>query len=113
MLTALTHLQHVRGKNVIFVSILDEKLDDYNKRVFVPQIEGSKTALELPGIVDEVITLTELKTDEGQPYRAFVCHTINPFSLPAKDRSGKLDMIEPPHLGNLIRKCANPQETTA
>lgn len=113
MLTALTHLQHVRGKHVIFVSILDEKMDDYNKRVFMPQIEGSKTALELPGIVDEVITLTELKTEAGEPYRAFVCHTINPFSLPAKDRSGKLDMIEPPHLGNLIRKCANPQETTA
>lgn len=29
MISALTHLQHARGKNVVFVSILDEKLDDY------------------------------------------------------------------------------------
>src|SRR5690606_10328511 len=42
MIGALTHLQHARGKNVVFVAILDERLDDYNRKVFVPQIEGSK-----------------------------------------------------------------------
>jgi hypothetical protein len=49
MIGALTHLQHARGKNVIFVAILDERLDDFNRKVFVPQIEGSKTSFELPG----------------------------------------------------------------
>ena len=63
MISALTHLQHARGKNVVFVAILDERLDDYNRKVFVPQIEGSKTSLELPGIVDEVVTLAEIKAD--------------------------------------------------
>ncbi|MFP4571321.1 ATP-binding protein, partial [Rhodosalinus sp.] len=58
MIAWLTHLQHTRAKNVIFVGILDEKLDDFNRKVFVPQIDGSKTGLELPGIVDEVLTLT-------------------------------------------------------
>jgi hypothetical protein len=29
---------------------LDEKTDDFNRRFFVPQIEGSKTGLELPSI---------------------------------------------------------------
>ena len=109
MIGALTHLQHVRGKHVIFVAILDEKLDDFNRKVFMPQIDGSKTALELPGIVDEVITLTELKTDEGEAYRAFVCQTLNPWGLPAKDRSGRLALVEPPHLGQLIAKCAQAQ----
>ena len=52
MLGALMHLQHARGKHVVFVAILDEKIDDFNRKVFMPQIEGSKTALELPGIVD-------------------------------------------------------------
>ncbi|CDM23067.1 Methyl-accepting chemotaxis protein [Castellaniella defragrans 65Phen] len=105
MVTALTHLQHARGKNVVFVAILEERTDDFNRRIFVPQIEGSKTASELPGIVDEVITLAEIKAEDGSSYRAFVCHTVNPYGLPAKDRSGRLDLLEPPDLGALIAKC--------
>jgi hypothetical protein len=65
MIAWLTHLQHTRGKNVWFVGILDEKLDDFNRRVFSPQIDGSKTGLELPGIVDEVLTLAEIKDEAG------------------------------------------------
>lgn len=98
MISALTHLQHARGKNVVFVAILDERLDDYNRKVFVPQIEGSKTSLELPGIVDEVVTLAEIKADDGSAYRAFVTHTVNPYGFPAKNRSGRLDPLEPPNL---------------
>ncbi len=106
MIGALTHLQHARGKNVVFVAILDERLDDFNRKVFVPQIEGSKTSLELPGIVDEVVTLAEIKAEDGSSYRAFITHTVNPYGFPAKDRSGRLDLLEPPHLGALIAKCA-------
>ncbi len=111
MIGALTHLQHARGKHVVFVAILDEVTDDFNRKVFAPQIDGAKTSLQLPGIVDEVITLAELKTDEGEAYRAFVCHTVNPWGLPAKDRSGRLDLVEPPHLGQLIAKCAQAQSS--
>ena len=70
------------------------------------QIEGSKTGLELPGTVDQVITLTEVRPKKGDPYRAFVCTTINDWGLPAKDRSGRLSMIEPAHLGRLMAKIA-------
>jgi len=108
MIAWLTHLQHTRGKNVWFVGILDEKLDDFNRRVFQLQIEGSKTGLELPGIVDEVITLAEIREADAEPYRAFVCHTLNPWGYPAKDRSGRLDLIEEPHLGRLMEKIAGP-----
>ena len=75
MISALTHLQHARGKNVVFVAINDERLDDYNRKVFVPQIEGSKTSLELPGIVDEVVTLAEIKAEDGSTYRAPLSRT--------------------------------------
>jgi hypothetical protein len=108
MIAWLTHLQHTRAKNVIFVGILDEKLDDFNRKVFVPQIEGSKTGLELPGIVDEVLTLTSLPDDNGVPQRVFVCHTQNSWGYPAKDRSGRLDLLESPHLGRLIEKIRQP-----
>ena len=114
MVGALTHLQHARGKNVVFVAILDERLDDFNRRVFEPQIEGSKTGLQMPGIVDEVVTLAEIKAEDGSSYRAFVTHTLNPFGFPAKDRSDRLDLLEPPDLGALIAKCAGtPAATTS
>ena len=50
----------------------------------------------------------EIKDDGGALYRAFVCQTINPFGLPAKDRSGRLDVIEEPHLGRLFTKIMSP-----
>ena len=108
MIAWLTHLQHTRAKNVWFVGILDEKLDDFNRRIYQPQIDGSKTGLELPGIVDEVLTMAEIKDDSGTPYRAFVCQTINQWNFPAKDRSGRLDLIEEPHLGRLMAKIRGP-----
>jgi hypothetical protein len=113
MIAWLTHLQHTRGKNIIFVGILDEKLDDFNRKVYVPQIDGSKTGLELPGIVDEVLTLTALKDEQGQLRRALVCQTLNPWGYPAKDRSGRLEMVEEPHLGRLFAKIRTPARPIA
>ena len=112
MIAWLTHLQHTRSKNIWFVGILDEKLDDFNRKQFAPQIDGSKTGLELPGIVDEVISMVELKDEDGAPYRAFVCQTLNPFGFPAKDRSGRLDMVEQPDLGQLMNKIRNAARQT-
>jgi len=106
MMAWLTHLQHIREKNVIFVGILDETTDDYNRKQYSLQIEGSKTGRELPGIVDEMITMSIL-TGENGPYRAFVCHALNDWGYPAKDRSGRLDALEEPHLGKLIAKMGS------
>ena len=108
MIAWLTHLQHTRNKSIWFVGILDERTDDFNRKIFVPQIDGSKTALELPGIVDQVITLAEVTSDDGSSYRGFINHTLNPFGYPAKDRSGRLEMIEEPHLGRLMEKIRQP-----
>lgn len=100
----LTQLQHTPDKNVWLVGILQKKTDDYGRVTFDLQVEGSKTSLEMPGIVDQVISMVELKTEDGTPYRAFVCHTINQWGYPAKDRSGRLQCIEEPHLGKLMAK---------
>ena len=108
MIAWITHLQHTRAKNVFFVGILDEKLDDFNRKVFAPQIDGAKTGLELPGIVDEVLTMTELVDANKSAHRVFVCQTINPWGYPAKDRSGRLDLIEEAHLGRLMTKISGP-----
>ena len=108
MIGWLTHLQHTRSKNIVFVGVLDEKLDDFNRKVYVPQIDGAKTGLELPGIVDEVLTLAELKSEDGSLHRAFICQTLNAWGYPAKDRSGRLELREEPHLGRLFEKINGP-----
>ena len=108
MIGWITHLQHTRAKDMFFVGILDEKLDDFNRKIFVPQIDGSKTGLELPGIVDEVLTMTEMADGANMLHRVFVCQTLNPWGYPSKDRSGRLDLIEEAHLGRLVKKIAEP-----
>ena len=108
MIGWITHLQHTRAKDVFFVGILDEKLDDFNRKIFVPQIDGAKTGLELPGIVDEVLTMTEMADGANVLHRVFVCQTMNPWGYPAKDRSGRLDLVEEAHLGRLIARIAEP-----
>ena len=108
MIGWLTHLQHTPDKNVWLVGLLDKRLDDFNRPFFSLQIEGSKTGLELPGIVDEIVTLADIRPAEGAPYRAFVCTTLNEFGFPAKDRSGRLTSIEPAHLGRLMDKIRGP-----
>ena len=106
MVRWLTQIQHMPGRSTIVVGILERiESDDGLKRVsWEPQIDGSKAGRELPGIFDEVITLSNFTTDKGEQYRAFVTHQVNPFGFPAKDRSGRLDLLEPPDLGALMKK---------
>lgn len=105
MIAWITRLQHARGKNVVFCAILDRMVDDLGRAEFVPQIDGSKAGRELPGIVDEVITLAFVPFDDAEtPVRAFITDAGNAWGYPAKDRSGALEPIEKPHLGELIAK---------
>lgn len=113
MVAWLSQLQHARNKTVVFVGILDQKEDDYGRTQWVAQIEGSKVGREMPGIVDQVISYQELQTDDGVKYRGLVCTSPNPWGYPAKDRSGRLEMIEKPHLGELFAKIKTGQRRDA
>ena len=105
MLIWLNHLQHAREKNVIFVGILEQVLDESRHAIWQLQAEGSKTSREIPGIVDQIISYQFLDFGDGKPpTRGFVCTSPNPWSYPAKDRSGRLDQIEQPDLGALLLK---------
>jgi len=108
MIGWLNQLQHARGRDVVFVAILERVVDDLNIATWQPQIEGSKTGRELPAIVDEIITMQWVDFGDRKPVRAFVCTNPNPFGYPAKDRSGKLEQLEPPNLGALIEKLTGP-----
>ena len=108
MLAWLSQLQHARDRNIVFVGILDRKEDDYGRAQWTPQIEGSKVGRELPGIVDQVITYQEVQADDAK-FRALICTSPNPWGYPAKDRSGRLDQMEKPHLGDLFNKIRTAQ----
>jgi AAA domain len=108
MINWLHQLQHTRGKSVIFVAILEKIIDEFNRVEWQIQLEGGKTGRELPGIVDQIITMQWIDFGDGTPSRAFVCTSPNPWQWPAKDRSGRLDQIEKPRLGELITKLTTP-----
>ena len=108
MIAWLQHLQHARGKNVIFVAILEKVTDEFNVATWQPQMEGARTGRELPGIVDQILTMNWVDFGDGVTTRAFVCTAPNPWCYPAKDRAGRLEQIEEPHLGKLITKLIGP-----
>jgi len=118
----LKHLQHAPGKTVIMVGILEKHTDEFGKVSWQPQMEGGKAGRELPGIVDQVITMSLFSREkDGTPRhdpergteRLFVCRAGNRFGLPAKDRSGRLDETEPADLAALLRKINTPAAPTA
>ena len=84
MIAWLTHLQHTRGKNVSFVGILDERVDDFNRRVFSPQIERLKDRPELPGIVDEVITMAQITARTARGAAPSCATRSTPWKYPAR-----------------------------
>ena len=112
VIALLKHLQHAPGKSVIFVGILERVVDEFNREQWQPQMEGGKAGRELPGIVDQVISMSLFERDgDGWRHepakgreRRLVCRSGNPYGLPAKDRSGRLDVTEPPDLGALLAK---------
>lgn len=110
MVAWLKQFQHAPKVNVWLVGLLNEVKDDFGRLSYAMQIEGSKTALEAPGITDEVITMTQFPKEDGGTYRAFVTDAVNEWGFPAKDRSGRLDQLEEPHLGRLMQKIRGPRK---
>ena len=104
----LNQLQHARQRTVVFVAVLEKHVDEFKIASWQPQIEGGKTGRELPAIVDEIISMAWIDFGDRKPVRAFVCTNPNPWGYPAKDRSGRLEQLEPPNLGALIEKLTGP-----
>jgi hypothetical protein len=100
----LMHFQQARQVNVVFIGILETVTDDFNKTEHRLQMEGGRTSRELPAVVDQIITMHWVRFGDDTPIRALVCTSPNPWQFPAKDRSGRLDQIEEPHLGKLFDK---------
>jgi hypothetical protein len=113
MLMWLHQLQHARGKHVVFVGILEKLTDDFNRPLgFQVQMEGSKVPREIGGVVDEFIVMDWVDFGDRKPIRAFVCSSPNVWNYPSKDRSGRLEQVEEPHLGKLLAKILSDRKPT-
>lgn len=115
MMGWFTHLQHTPDKNIWFVGLMQPEKSDLGEVSWSIQMEGSKAGNELPGILDQVITMAKIKIKKEEQVserRGFVCDRMNKWGYPAKDRSGVLSAIEPPHLGNLMNKIFTEKRST-
>ena len=78
------------------------KPDEEAPAVIRPMLPGSKLGNALPYLVDEVFYLSVHKDAEGNPLR--LLQTAAGTKVDAKDRSGKLDPLEPADLGAILAK---------
>jgi hypothetical protein len=70
--------------------------------LYYPSMPGQKLGQGLAYYFDEVFALRVEKDADGNPYRAL--QTSRDFNYEAKDRSGALDMFEPPSLAAIAAK---------
>lgn len=117
MVRLLHRIQQAPGRNIIFVGGLEVNTDSNGRETYSLQSDGKMTSDSLPFIVDEVMTLSDFHFDGTNwyhdlgrgPIRALCCKSPNPWGLPGGDRSGRLDLIEPPNLGFIFNKILSPR----
>jgi phage nucleotide-binding protein len=90
------------GKNVYFSAKCEKSQDEAGRVMYAPSMPGNKTGQSLPYFFDEVLALRIEKDNEGATQRALMCDSDGLWQ--AKDRSGKLEAWEAPHLGAVIDK---------
>lgn len=87
----------------IIMTALESIIQDENGAIIrTPAVAGKSFKEMLPSYFDEILFMTTVSTEEREDARIFICQPIN--GLCAKDRSGKLDVTEPPSLEHIINK---------
>jgi len=119
MVAWMTQLQHAKEKAVVFAGIVEPEKDDFGRVTWRLQVDGTKAKTEIPGIIDEVLGMAIVKFEgDEEARRALICTPEAGLrhypGFDIKDRSGRLDDYEEPHLGRLLAKLtAKPQQAAA
>lgn len=106
----VSQIQRARSKNVIFVCIINQKEDEFKRDYWALQMDGQLAAAAIPGVVDEILTMAIIDDPEGD-FRALVSDINNEWGYPAKDRSGRLEALEPPDLSAVLEKIKGTPHT--
>jgi len=103
METTIRLFRDLPGKNVYMSAKMEPTKDELTGVVkYGPAMPGSKLGAKLPYFFDEVFRLGINKTPQGESYRFL--QTQPDLQYEAKDRSGVLAPVEPPHLTQLFSK---------
>jgi hypothetical protein len=88
--------------NVVFTALEKVETDEVKRRFVCPDVGGGKFQERLPAFFDEVFYMTITPDDQGVYRRVLL---TNPASgYPAKDRSGRLALVENPNLAEIRAK---------
>jgi len=113
-MSILKRFRDLPGYNVIMTCKQVREVDgDTEKTRFVPMFPGRRIGPEVPYIFDEVFALRveedeDAAEDEEKEYR--ILQTRRDVRFEAKDRSGELDMFEPPSLKHIYKKIMRDAE---
>lgn len=103
MLEIMRLFRDLEGLNVVFVFKQERMKDEATQRMlYAPMMPGQKLSQQIPYIFDLVLCLREGK-DENKEIYTYLQTTLD-SQYEAKDRSGKLDEVEPPDLGYIFDK---------
>lgn len=90
-------------KNVVMISKMEPHKDELTGIIrYGPMMPGAKLGPKIPYMFDEVLRMGVNKDPQNREYR-FV-QTQPDLQFEAKDRSGALAAIEPPHLAHIFSK---------
>jgi len=91
----------------IYFSAKQEAIKDEvsGMQLYGPGMPGRQLGPAMPYLFDEIFHLGIGKTPEGQSYRYLRTQRDNQYD--AKDRSGVLDVYEPPDLNHIFNKIIN------
>lgn len=103
METTIRAFRDLPGKHVYMSAKLEPMKDELTGIVVNgPSMPGAKLGQKLPYFFDEVFKLGINKDQQGQSFRFL--QTVTDLQNIAKDRSGALDAMEPPHLTHVFNK---------
>ena len=69
-----------------------------------PYFPGQDLNVKIPHLYDEILHLGEVNVP-GQPKPVVGFRCLPTFGIMARDRSGRLNEIEPPNLDAIFKKC--------
>lgn len=108
MLELIKKFRDIPGKHVYMSAKLARDKDEVTgQTLYGPGMPGAKLGPAIPYLFDEVFRYQVMLQGEGTKTRSLL--TERDISSEAKDRSGKLDAYEFPHLGYVINKIKGTQ----
>jgi hypothetical protein len=98
MMRIVKGFRDLKGYDVVFTCLETMELDDSKRRIITPDVQMKGVRNRLPALFDEVFWMTDVPDPGDVKLSRRVFCTKPDRYQPGKDRSGKLDVHEPPDL---------------